>query len=205
MPANIATGDVVEVAFEGVHDQQRVLNLFHYRIDKSDPAAVTQASFINSLHAKLNATGGLIPTFLAAVSGDYLLSDVRYQFQYPTRWAAVTKDVGEVGGGPASLPPADSATFTLRAEQAGRRYRRSLHLPALPADWVSEGLIETGFMTNFNDLGAKLIEKINISTGLDATPVILHRAAYGSSPQIADFSIVPQVRTMKRRVVGRGI
>jgi hypothetical protein len=199
-------GAIVELALEGTLDAQRVMNLLHYRVSYTSGGPAGEDELFNALHAAITPTGELIPRYLACISTDFTLDRIRYQVVAPTRTRFRYKDMGITGtGGAPACPPADSACITLRGDGAGRTNRRSLHLPGLPFDWVNQGKVDPGFLTNFANLRLKLEHIYTVLTTVDLQPCIWHRTNYVQSVQIKDSQLQDSVRTMRRRVLGRGI
>lgn len=209
MAYNVSAGDILEATIVGSSAGQTTLSVLHYRLAVITPQdGVTLANLIN---ADLNSAlpSCLIAAYADCCADNFSINSLILQWIYPVRYArlvysAVITD-GTVANG--SFPPAVASALTKRSDMAGRSKQGTLHMPGVPNDFVINGLLTAGAISFYNQLGAIVRDVVNVpgGGGSDLFPIIYHRQSPAASADITSVSVQSTSRTMRRRVVGRGI
>lgn len=208
--APIVANDVVSVTFRGNHVNQRILSTFHYQVVNAPTAQTPLDDALLFLFLKLVAAGGLREWYLACLSEDYAMESVRIQVVQPFRLPFI--DFPTVNPGTVeepSLPPGNSLVITRKGPDITRNNLGSLHLPAVPTTFAADGLITVAGIGALSNLATELLADITdgVGDGSLLTPGLINAQTPPGSVEFVPLqsSVVQQtVRTMSRRVVGRG-
>lgn len=205
----ITTGSLIELGIAGTLFGQRTLTLFHYRITGTtitDGQAALE-DWLDSLTGNI-AIGG---AYFAACSEDWTGYQLSAQVIYvpgpsvqrrPKVVLSITTFPGEVAS--PSLPPGVAAALTRRSEVASRRGLGTIHMPGVPTSFTSGGELSTLGIDSYTTLGGAFMENPTIGS-MTGTPMIYNRSNPADSIQVTSVTPQSTVRTMRRRVVGRGI
>lgn len=209
---NMSIGDVVELVFEGDHDGQTILSTFHYLVQEIQPTPTQIETAFGVMHASL--IGGAFPllsAFRDCVSVDYSLNYVRYQIVQPNRLPFIRFPHavnGLVDG--ACLPAANTVSLERRGAGTTRRNIGRLQMPAVPTAWVADSQTNALAEEPYGNmaLACALAWDDAFGEGSLLLPCLIKQVTVGPAPPpilIWTGSAKTEIRTMSRRVVGRGI
>jgi len=204
----LAINDIVQVTVEGRKDGQTLLNVFHYRCTVA-PSTGTPAE---NIQAFLDQdwevdTGRLEPLWTAVMPDDYNLRLVKGQRVSPTRSAYVEKFL--VDNGDIAAFQMDTANlawvFVKQTELAGRRGRGTTHMLLPGYDWILNGELSAEGATERTNLVGAIDDTIVVVAGGTYEPILYHPGFSPNFSRITHCTIKQEIRTMRRRTVGRGI
>lgn len=204
MAYSLQVDDVIEVVIQGEADGQTTITTFHYMMN--DPA--TDA--VEWLQAALNTFQGEIDgtyaRFRNVTGDDFIFRAVTIQRISPTRNAKIGIPIGEQTGlvNSECLPPANAVAVTRRTELAGRHQHGSLHMPGVPLSFVANGILTANAVSTYSTFANSLTFPLEWGNAT-ARPVIFNRLDPLASTTVSNAAPMTSVRTMRRRVVGRGI
>lgn len=203
----VAANSILEVTLIGNLASQTTLTLLHY---KTVTAISDGDSAINTVNANINNAlpSCLVAYYLACCGAGFDLLAVRYQWIYTVRYLARTIPAVLTSGtaGSTALPPGVAVAITKQAQTSGRKNRGTVHMPGVPLDAVTDGSLSPGAgLTAYVNLGKEIEVPQPIGGGTFAAPVIYQRSSPINSQQVIQTIVQTNVRTMSRRVVGRGI
>lgn len=146
-------------------------------------------------------------TYLACLPSDYTLDYYNVQVIYPTRYKR--KQTFDAGVGGLVAPAKESATAQViyrSGDLGSRKDQSSLHLPGVGDSLIADGVLDAGQITRLNALAVKCKTAYTILGGsITVSPAIFHRGPQPTFSLITDAIAKTEVRTMRRRVVGRGV
>lgn len=206
MPFPLEPNSILQVTFKGTVDDQTCLSVFHYQYTGLTVIVDGEAA-IAAINGALQDPTGLYKRYLDAVAGTWQNGRIRYQKIYPTRYRAIEyiPAVTEGQGPATSLPPANAVAITKRSNIADRHGLGTLHMPAVPSSWVQNGVVQSTPSVNYANVGSAMVQTILVATGQPFAPIMFNRANPAGSFFASTYAVQQSVRTMKRRVVGRGI
>jgi len=204
----IAVNAIIQVTALQQRDNQQILNVFHYRCTTA-PSTGTEAANTLALidHLWQVPAGTLGPLWQAVNADDTFLNRVRGQQIAPTRLAYVESLI--VTSGNIAVNPVETANlswvFVKQSEFAGRRGKGTTHMLLPTTDWMSGGnLFPTGQADRDAFMGA-IDDQVTVAAGGVYEPVIFHPNFSPNFHRITHCTQKPEIRTMSRRTVGRGI
>lgn len=203
----ILNGSIVAVTFEQSLYNQAVLNTLHYRLETPTPLTDGNAA-LTSLFAKIdgNTDAFLTHCLLKAQSNDLKLNFVSLQWISPDRFRRRTFIPAVTAGllaEPAS-PPSSAIFLETQSELAGRHGHGGIHIAGLPLSETEDGRWTAAIAGTLSALQTRVTEAITDGTSV-YSPIIFNRTTPAASPIVEDSLLWGEVRTMRRRVVGRGI
>lgn len=205
--AGLNINDVIEITYEGILIDQRVLSVLHYFVDTPS----TDGNYLSAMSHLLGnfQAGAVSPTiaYLNATAQNYELISLKGQVVYPTRKAYVRSNVGLPGLIAADCTaPNLAGVITKRTSVGTRKGVGALHMPGIPPSGYSGGLITGGQRTLYAAVQACLL---NPFTDLLETtviePCLWSRNSPGTVLGLTQTTLQPEVRTMRRRTIGVGI
>lgn len=146
-----------------------------------------------------------------AVSSNLVeLHDVWAQWIYPIRYQKQDANLpslsGTINSPPA--PPGTSVALERRGDKANKHNVGGVRVPGAPMDIAGDGSgqILGGYVAAWNALASTLNDSWStaLNPGSSYIPVIYNRAAPTTSAPVTNVILHQTVRTMRRRVVGRG-
>jgi hypothetical protein len=206
---NVSAGDIIEVTIRGSINLQTTLSILHYRLATITPQdGPTLAGLFNGeINSALPSC--LLSAYADCCSEDMIILEVGLQWIYPIRYARLnyTAVIGTGVVPSPCLPPAVATALTKRSDLAGRSKQGTLHMPGVPTSFVGSGLLNAPAIAAYNSLGTLLNDTVTPtgSGGSDFIPIIFHRSSPAGSVDITNVVVQDTSRTMRRRVVGRGI
>lgn len=207
MADTMAVNDVIEITVKGELYGQTILNLFHFKLIEVG-AATDYVPFCNAVNAAFNiAPTGYIVPMADCMTTDYNFTQIRIQRIYNGRLAAIgfAPDTTTGSIAEAALPPGTSVSIQRTGLQANRQNIGGIRMAGVPPTYVDGGVLSSAgrlAYENFAERFPNNITSVDIGT---LAPIILHRAMVPNSPLIFSTTVPNTVRTMSRRVVGRGI
>lgn len=205
VPVN--TGMILLTTAQGRLSGQTILNTFTHAVQ-----VVTGAPTIDQLYQGMyddwwDAGASVRTTYLNCLPSDYTLDFLNVQVISPIRYKK--RQIASAGVGAliaAADQPVTSQVIYRSGDLGSRKDQSSLHLPGTSVAEVTNGVYDLGQTALLNALAVKCKTPYTIATGtLTVTPVIFHRGPTPSYSIITDAIAKTEVRTMRRRVVGRGI
>lgn len=205
---NLPDNSILEVVVGAKLNGQTIQFVTHYKYEENGGGTLTVSAASTDLDVVINDTLRLIQIYCACLSSD-AVPDNTYTIQaiYPTRFAKISFTNSHGALAPAgALPPGNAIAVTKRSTGATRHSHGTTHVGAVPAAWITAGVLNGGEGSTYSDLGDQIAFPVDLGLGpQSATPVILRRGSPGLSEVITSTVTQPQARTMRRRVVGRGI
>lgn len=206
---NIVVGDRVQITVNIAAFNQRLMSIFCYGCSSLTGAA-NHSDMFDRLHTAITAVGGLVSVYRAALCPEFAIDSVWYQIIAPLRYSKFTRTAG-LGAGLLAANnafSANQAAVILRRGDFGTRNNVStLHVPIgqTPGCQANGGIGGDLEVPLFN-LADKMKQPINTTTIVSQwDPVINHGPNVGDYTPIVNTAVEPNVRTMNRRTVGRGI
>lgn len=209
MAYGIPIGAIIEVTLVGQLDGQTTMSLFHYKT--SGTAPTDGATWLVSLIAQVKATNGLRDLYLNCCAQTFELKTITAQMIWAPspnvsrRPRVVDVQVDQRGTVEEDAEPTlVSVAITKRTDIAGRKGIGTLHMPAVPISFLQNSVITGTALTAYQHVADEQNEIIEADS-TSATPIIFHRESPDQSPTITGATVETTARTMRRRVVGRGI
>lgn len=207
MAYTVESGAILEVTIRARQLDQRVLSIFHYRYETTAGPA-DGPTVINAANTKLNTPDvtSLLGAWAKAVQNEVGIEEMVYQWLWPVRRARAVKAPARTQGlrvGDAA--PSNISVFIEKlTEVAGRKGHGGLHMPGLTTDAYAGNEITLGYLTDLNDLRARMKEVVVLEFGQQLTPVVFNRAAPATSIDVLDTVVKEGVRTAHSRTKGVG-
>lgn len=206
MPYTVAAGSIMEVTFEGVHNSQTVMSVLHYRFATGSAITDGRAACV-SMNTVQQAATGLYFSWINACGNQLLGALITSQWIKPVRYSAVTTSPATNTGQVAEpcYPQNVAMAITKTADEASRRARGTLHMPAVPLSWIDEGQVTAAGILGYAGVKAEVFENVVLGTGQTMVPVIYNRATPDLSIVCTGAILQETSRTMRRRTVRVGI
>lgn len=206
----IFTNDVIQVNLWMEQFGQTLLNTHHYRLASSTTIADGPAALSALLTAIKSDTDGLYLGMKPLVSETLSFVRMTAQRIYQARYRAQTTTLGTVGEVDAEVnPPLPQNTAISVARWPARAVRGStgrVQIPGVVFGDVSAGKLTETAMTAWGTYAFSLTYGYTTGTADQWKPCLYHAAGAGSlSYDVIGANVQQNVRTMRRRTVGRGI
>jgi len=203
----VATNSILEATINQTLYGQTMLSIFHYKLTSSGvlDGGVVLDDF--NLVWGRDEDGAMMRGFSNAQSENVVYNSVVLQWIAPNRYARRIY-VSDITGGVvvgAAISPQTSAAITKQSDLPRPHGVGTLHLGGLLASDATSGLWGTGARAKLATLSGYMSTEYTTAGGSVLTPVIFNRVVPSASEKIITAVGQPQVRTMRRRVVGRGI
>jgi len=212
-------GDILELRFSYVVNEQRCMNVLHYT-PRADVAGLTAyeacQEFVDEFRG--GGVGDLYQCLLDWLSHDATVDSIAAQKVYPSRWRAYTWE-GAVVGRVVDACSAQNVQASIEkiAENADRHGVGAIHMGGTPQSFFLGGMITAGGLTKLGAIAAAL--KLPISVGGPPAnvydPCILNKSFeivdgkkkyfISGFSYLVDADVKEELRVMNRRTVGRGI
>lgn len=202
----ITLGNICEYIIETIVNGQTCLSVFHYKY--TGTASITDGgAALLSLANNLNGSGGLLPKYADCLANNVIINQASIQLIWPTRWRRIAPDIttttGLYDGG------CDNPSVAVAISKAGDIARKggggTLHLPGIPTTIQENGRISADYSATIDPLEVQIAAVKTGASGQTWQPIIYNRANPANSIAITSVSTETTLRTMRRRVVGRGI
>lgn len=203
--ADVAVDQVLEVRCNANLYGQRCMTILHYACTAG--IAADWADFVTAFHTKFtDPVLGFATVFQGAVSDDMTGSHIDYQIIRPTRFYYIRKAWSFTGAiVDSALPPGNSVAITKKGSIAGIGRAGHVLYAGLPVGEVANGMLQLLYQTGPADLLADTLPIIHTAESMTFTPIISIEKIGGEWNKVIDAQVEATVRTMSRRVVGRGI
>jgi len=204
----LAVSDVVQVTIGGLQDQQTILNILHFQVTTA-PSTGTPAENMNALLTHLwdDPAGIYFAPWLAIMPDSYTLQTVRAQRVAPTRSAYVEQLVVTAGTAANIAAETPNLTWGLvkQSELAGRRGKGTMHILMASHEHYTNGFLNNNGAAERSAWANLIDDQVTVAAGGVYIPVIYHPGFSPNFSRITHATIKQEVRTMRRRTVGRGI
>lgn len=206
MPYTIPPGAIAAVTLLGKHENQQVMNVFHYKVMPVAPITDGRA-YLDSFLTLLNTDANLVTAWKNCLSEKCVALQLRGQWIVPQRYAVIDRETapgeGTVAGN--AYPVNTSCSITRRTDMAGRREVGTIHVPAVPESFLLNGNITEAGVTAYNLLGVESIRRItDPETDGEWIPIHYGRSNPAEPNEITGYVLQPTARVMRRRTVGLG-
>lgn len=210
MMAVIENGDIVEVRFNYVQNQQRLMNVMHYRATEVTPGLDYEAAMSYALD-KLETELSLWPITWATGAVDTAsIYKITAQKIFPTRLYHMDKLLDIQGYTDSEinppLPQNVQLSLTKVSEEAGRGRTGRVEVPGGNVNQIEDGRLSDLGVLWMENLALAIQQNVNLEDLQPSTltPVILYGFAPAGSPDLTLVRIQDTVRVTRRRTVGVG-
>lgn len=204
----VAVNAIIQVSVLQSKNQQQIVNVYHYRCSTA-PSTGSEAENIAALIDFLwQLPGGTLATLWQPInSTDTLLNRVRGQQIHPTRLAYVEHLITSSGDIGIGINEAQNLSwvFVKQTEFPGRRGRGTTHMLVPSSDWMLDGNLSENGQADRDAFMGQVDDIVTVPAGGVFEPVIFHPGFSPASHRITHTTQKPELRTMSRRTVGRGI
>lgn len=201
----ISVGSIVEVTFPYRVNSQLCMAVLHYKLRSGSVS--DGATNLQALLTDLNAVGGLHEAMSFCQSEDATYPELRAQVISPLRFVPETQLSNRSQG--AITEPCNNQqvaiAVTKRSELASRHGIGTLHLGGIADTFCTAGRVASAFGSIINLFAGQLNDDVTLTGSVIYDPVIYNRSNPSLSAVITTASYQDTLRTMRRRVVGRGI
>lgn len=209
MAYTVSDGAVCEVTIVGRVFEQRCLTILHYQLILPSQGQTIDGNLaINQFNATLNTigAGSLIGSYAACMAASYSFEAITYQWMYPTRYRRVNAPPAVVQGSTGlNCRQTNIAVAVNRfTENAGRGTTGTLHLPAVPDEWQAGGRLDGG-LDEYNNFGTQSRTVSQLPNNVAMNPIIFSKGTPLFSKAVIGHIVGSELRTMRRRTVGRGV
>lgn len=207
MPYVVGPNAIIQVVMKARHEFQDIMSVFHYR--RTDSGTIADgAAMLDLFWNRWDSVGGMLDDWTNAMSEKAVAVETRLQWITPSRFAYVVKtDPAR----PSGLVPGDAmpvnvaCSITKRCQNAGRSFVGTLHMPAVPTDFITNGGITAFGVARYAALIEEMLKEIvTLGTVQHFSPVLFHKSSPDISPVIVNASLQPFSRVERRRTVGLG-
>lgn len=205
----MTVNDIVLVTVVGSVYEQMIQLTRTYRCSVAGSGSDVAAcqSFANKLAAEV---AGLIPEYTDCLSDQYQTSYVQVQKIFPVRAAlrfAVVAQAGKRNAGPGLNQTA--AGITLETDKAGRSQQSKMHIGPLDGGDAFNGSVSPDLKALLTNLAQTFLLTQVVTAGVTGSyvPTIFHKpktGVAGSWDDLTGYNVHDELRTMRRRVLGRG-
>lgn len=210
MAYTIAAGAICEVQCRGSLFGQQVLMVRHYQrnVEESDELPDGKAALSSILDSFDAPDTGWTATAKAYWTVDFTVQSVRAQWIYPTRYAYLDRAPAFGAGtqAPPTVPQNATCVITLKSDFGGRHGNGNVFLTGFEQAQTFGGIwtgLQLGHMAVLGDF---LTQTFSFDEGAhEMLPVIYRRALPNASATVTGYAVQPEIRTMRRRTVGRGV
>lgn len=204
----IVVNDIVQVVIESRVNEQRCLNVLHYRCDAMD-VALTYAEALDQLMTRVGgAAPSVVAYMVAAMGSNASVEQIRAQRVSPRRDIYLAQSIGTAGTGTPTVQLSNVAgVITKQTELAGRGRAGSFHLAGLPIGAYTNGSLTVAAVNQLQTLATEIQANLTIGEAVKWTSGTFSPQAPLAERFHAIFEAFPQTtaRVMRRRTVGLGI
>lgn len=203
----VAPNAICEIVQRGMHENQQVLSVFHYRYTDASPIA-DGAAMLDLIWNRWNAAGRMLDVYLNALSEKVIAIETRLQWITPDRFAYITKTeptapTGKVAGD--AYPVNTSGAITKRTINAGRDQIGTLHMPGVPITFIGNGSVRPAGLAAYAALATEMtVDIVTLGTVANLSPVLFKKSSPDISPKFVNCTVQPTARVERRRTVGVG-
>lgn len=198
-------GDVVQVTFRGTIFSQVCLTTFNFEYNG---ATITDGiGAFQDAADNMQVTTGLYTRYRNLMPVTWVGGQIWMQKIFSVRFRREVITPTQTSGliNDQVVSPADAVALLLVGNESGPRFRCVKHLPGLVAGSADAGELTPAAKDGYDLLALSAISPVVVSGANELRPIILNRANPAFSSSITGGSTMPEIRTMRRRVVRRGI
>lgn len=206
MAVTAVVGQKYLVTFKGTLDAQQIRTTWWYQLS-AVTGTPTTSQVESSMNTILQAAGSLCDLYAAVAPGNYILDTVAVQCVEPTRVRGQEFLSGINGTSDDNNAPGTAVVITLMGDLSGRSHQCTKHIPSSTggAD-IIQGFTSAAYFALLQNLANGAVLPITgIAPGYTASPIIRNGPGNAQVTPITTGMARSTVRTMRRRVVGRGI
>lgn len=205
--ADTAVGMILQCTLRGQQDAQTTLTVLHFRLE-ADPTPAPIYAALGAFNTHISSgVNNLWTRYLNCISNVWEATSITSQIIYPIRYVGQSLlkggEFGSVSG--TALPVGNMVAITKRAEIAGPHGVGGVRMPGVPTSHAFESMVTANGFLAYNIMALELTDNQTPTGGQNWNPIIFNRSSPATSAPIESASTQPQIRTMSRRVVGRGI
>jgi len=199
---------MVEVTIHSTISAQTCLTMLHWYLASSFATVTDGHQELVNIWERIQpgAATDVITPFVSCMGLGTSVDFCRVQWVWPQRYQAFQNAVNLAGGViNATVNPSVAAVISRSGDIARKGRRSNLHMPGLPTSFIANGSLTAAAVNTYQVFGVATMQNLVTPTGHTYTPVIYNRANPASSIVITTVIPSATARTMRRRVVGRGI
>lgn len=210
MAQPVALFDILELRILGRMNNQRLMNVLHYRLERVGASVLDGIEVISKMNEKLmSPVGGVIEVLRGMSNPAWSYEGCVYQWIHPNRYVSVRINDGAGAGllAGVALPQNVASVLTKRSQFGSRHGIGSIHLGGMGAGDVTNGLLTVTRISKSVELADVLTVSVDMSdlvADAEMEPIILNKAAPADSYDFHDITIQNTVRVQRRRTVGLG-
>lgn len=203
-------GSIWQVSFVTIVNEQKCLNVFHYRT-VVEPIVADIATESIQLATALEAADKLGPDFAACLALNATRRETVAQCirdTFGTRYARQVLELNEAGTQAFECTAQNlTAVIIKRTIYSGRWAVGGTHVPAVPSNGYQDGLLNTApYKGALGVLAAEIAENITTAAGGEYEPGLYHPdGQHNWFTPIVETELVDELRVLRRRNVGQGI
>lgn len=202
----LAVGDIMLMQVRGTVNGQQTITNFTYRVSGMTTINSVVGDLDNYLAALDNDPTSIYAGLLACLPLNWGCDFLVAQQISPIRSVARKIVPMNTGGGRTHCNFQQSnGVITRETDLAGRSQISTLHVPGIADLDAVDGETTVGYAPLLNTLADRSILSVGYVGVPTLTPVIYHKGKVPNFNAITIAFSQPTVRTMRRRVVGRGI
>jgi len=201
---NVSIDDVIEVRLNQRLASQRIMTILHYACTAG--GGIDMGTLFTSLHTQMTDPVLGPANLLTQCQSDSVTSLwIDYQVIKPTRQVYVRKTWSTFGNiANDALPPGNSVAVTKQGTIAGKGLTGHVLFAGAPTNKVTDGNLVGTYRTTEVQAFADTLPVLQTAGTQTMTPIISLGKYFGEYNKVVAAFGETAVRTMKRRVVGRG-
>lgn len=205
MPYAMPNGSLIEATLRYRVNGQMCMGVFHYILGTGSSTDGDAALVLMAL--QINSDAGLLGKLADVQAQNVSYPPIRMQMIYPTRYRPIEVNAYKSSGDITEdcNQQQSAIAFTKRSAIASRNGLGTFHMGGVPDTFISGGYTSAAFTVGLGALATAIRTNVAVSGGLTFLPAIFNRANPGNSLPFSQCSYQETARTMRRRVVGRGI
>lgn len=206
MPVTAVVGQKYLVTFKGTLDGQQIRTTWWYQLS-AVTGVPTTAQVESSINTILSAAGSLADLYAAVAPANYTLDSIAVQCVEPVRVRGQDFPNGLNGTAGDCNAPGTAVVITLQGDLSGRSHQCTKHIPAsTDVGDIAAGFCIGPYFTKLQNLANGAVLPITgLAPGYTASPIIRNGPGNAQVTPIITGAAKSTIRTMRRRVVGRGI
>lgn len=211
----LPSGTIMQLSFAGRCFGQRILHVRNYALFESINNDLLASAYSNAFINAVKATGpeDKVTPYLACITGNYTLEEIRAQIVDPVRYAYsfLTAPAGSIGTRDAANTANVNAMVEANSAFAGRSEVACYKIGPIALDDSNQGLLTADLLTKLEEFADDLLLTVSLTgvTASDWNPCIWHRPdpeteRPSSYSLIVDASPYKETRVKVTRTVRRG-
>lgn len=212
MSRPVQNDSYLEVTNLGVVNDQRIMNVWHYRFTVPGTTVVDGDALVDVLKQNIQAAVGdnLLVNLRAMCHPGVVWQKVRYQWIHPIRYSPTESAVGAGAGAldEDELPQNVAGVVTLNSIFGGPGSTGRKHFGGLTQSSVTNGMMTNSWNILATDVCIPMsntIDTVAVQAASFLVPVIWDRATPANSIHWENFTLRDTARVMRRRTIGVGL